>query len=693
MQVIYNMQNKGGILLKRTRFLAAVLAAAMTLSAVSSMSVSAVSSMVETSYIGANVEEQGYTNVKRWSQPITSYLTDLGNGQLMRVQTANIDESDPASKNNELLDKVLVEYYDSSYNLTKSLIVEDELDKFGGFYAMNGYYYIVTGQENPNEDDNVEVFRITKYDSNWNKIKSCSLYGANTTVPFDAGSLRMTEYGNYLIIRTSHEMYAIDGINHQANVTIIVDTSTMTIKDKLTSILNEDYGYVSHSFNQFIQVEDGKIVALDHGDYGTTRGAVILKYKNSVSNGLGTSSMYNVIKFPDDIGDSYNDTGCTLGGFEISDSKYLIAGTNLKETIQLSDNSAVRNVFVAAADKSNPENVTMNYITSYTESSQEPNNPQFVKVSDNKYLLLWSRNNYVYYQFIDGSGEKIGSNYSMKGNLSDCVPIVSNNKVIWYVWDNNDVIFYEINVDSPANTNSVNVEDPHEYTCSSVTNGQVTVKCSECGLSKTVSVITAINSVLWNYNQSSYYSRYSSSMTTNLNIGDELRFMVSDNYITAANDAVKDVEVTVADPSILSVERYYGSTGDILGKFTALKAGTTQITIAAKYNPSVKKTYTIKVSGDIRAERLFVQKTAVSGGKYSTRYVMLVDEQTAENTSSVEMVFDNGKKISKKTSTCCYKSIKAADSTLTAPDGYSYVAVAITGIPEGLTLDCTLTLS
>ena len=38
-------------------------------------------------------------------------------------------------------------------------------------------YYVLSGQENPKQNDSLEVFRITKYDKNWNKIKSCGLYG------------------------------------------------------------------------------------------------------------------------------------------------------------------------------------------------------------------------------------------------------------------------------------------------------------------------------------------------------------------------------------------------------------------------------------------------------------------------------------------------------------------------------------
>ena len=155
-------------------------------------------------------------------------------------------------------------YFDSSFTITGRKIVPQELPLFGGFYEMNGNYYILSGQTNKNESDSVEVYRITKYTKDWNLVASCGLYGENTTVPFDAGSARMAAYGDYLMIRTSHEMYKSkkDGYNHQANVTIQVDTSAMKVTDSYTKVMNVSFGYVSHSFNQFIQMENGKIVRL-----------------------------------------------------------------------------------------------------------------------------------------------------------------------------------------------------------------------------------------------------------------------------------------------------------------------------------------------------------------------------------------------------------------------------------------------
>lgn len=116
-----------------------------------------------------------------------SYLTALDDGSFMRVQYG--------SKINGLL----VEYYDKDFNLTGTKIIGKELPVFGGFYAIKDNYYVVTGENNTDEDNTKEVYRITKYDKHWNKITSTGLTNCNTTKPFNAGSCRIDVSGNKIV--------------------------------------------------------------------------------------------------------------------------------------------------------------------------------------------------------------------------------------------------------------------------------------------------------------------------------------------------------------------------------------------------------------------------------------------------------------------------------------------------------------
>lgn len=387
-------------------------------------------------YYGTNENAQEYG--WNWSSVIQSYIVKTDDKGLMRVQADAVDG------------KILVEYYDKSFNFKSSKLIAEELAIFGGFYATDTNYFILSGQTNPNESDNVEVFRITKYDKNWKRIASCGLYGANTYIPFDAGSARMTSSGKYLLIRTAHEMYASDdGYHHQANVTIQVDMDEMKVTDSFTDIMNYRYGYVSHSFNQFIKTEGNNIVAVDHGD-AYPRSIALLKYNTDFTTGKFVPDYGNVcdkvdmLTFPGNIGANY--TGATVGGFEISKTSYIVAGTSVEQ--ENNYYGSTKNVFVSVAKKDTGDGIgtpVVKWITSYKEGTSTARTPHLVKISDTRFLLIWSRDTKVYYVELNENGDKVGQIYSFTGSLSDCAPIVINNRVVWYVWNNEKIVFCGIN--------------------------------------------------------------------------------------------------------------------------------------------------------------------------------------------------------------------------------------------------------
>lgn len=239
----------------------------------------------DTVYEEENIEQQNYL---RWSHPVRSYLTVCQDGGFMRVQDLDSDAG------------ILVEYYNPSYHLLFSRMIGKELPLFGAFYETGQYYFLLTGQLNMDERPDVEVYRITKYDKNWNRISSVGLNDCNTVEPFDAGSARMDTDGKYLYIRTCHRMYKSlkDGLNHQANVSIILDMEAMNITESYTAVSRSPFGYVSHSFNQFIKVDNDMIAAVDHGDAYPREIQLVVNSTNSPSalsvRGNGTC----ILSFP-----------------------------------------------------------------------------------------------------------------------------------------------------------------------------------------------------------------------------------------------------------------------------------------------------------------------------------------------------------------------------------------------------------
>ena len=388
-------------------------------------------------------------NYSRSASPIGSYLVDIGNGNMMRVQ------SDYDSSN------IYVEYYDSQYNVTGVRQLTPELPIYGGFYSGSDAYYIVTGQKNEEESDTVECYRITKYDKNWNRIGSAGLYDCNTFLPFRAGCVRMTEADGYLFVRTSHQMYlSSDGLRHQANVTIQFDENKLVITDSYTDVMNSKYGYVSHSFNQFIKTEGNHLVAVDHGD-AYPRSIVLTEYQTDFTNGQFISNMNywknpckstDLFEFTGEIGD--NATGASVGGFEVTDSAYLVAANSINQEDTSDDRSRhdYRNVCIVGKSKRDGHTF-VNWLTNL-EGDLSATTPYLVKINDNKYLVMWSYQKRsvgaIDYTYIDADGSQISPVYTMNGMLSDCEPVYINDTVVWYTSDSDgNVTFY--GVDSNGN--------------------------------------------------------------------------------------------------------------------------------------------------------------------------------------------------------------------------------------------------
>ena len=554
----------------KKRMLSIVLSGAMAVStAVSAGSFSAFAVAQCVAYSGSNVNDQDYV---QWSDTVKSYLTVCDNGNYMRVQSGAIEG------------KLLVEYYSPDFEPLSTKLIDNELPIFGAFYDSGNNYYVLSGQENPKQNDSLEVFRITKYDKNWNKIKSCGLYGANTTVPFDAGSARMTHSGDHLLVRTCHEMYkSSDGNNHQSNVTIEVDMPSMTITDSYTGIMNVDYGYVSHSFNQFIKTDGNHIVALDHGD-AHPRSAVLVKYNSDFTTGKFFPSYFDkvsnidVVTYPEYTAGHYNYTGAAIGGFDVSSSSYIVA----QSTVDLDyiNTSETRNVYVSAVSKDLSTN-KLNKITSYAEGTDSASAPLLVKINNNSFLLLWSRDTKVSCVKLNADGTVNGSIHTFEGSLSDCQPVIKNGRAVWYVYNKNNVTFNSLNLSNLDDIKTVDVKTGHDYETkyASKTDGTVTQTCKSCGYVNKFTVPTS-TTVYWRTDLSN--TSFSSVLSkTQFSVGDSIDFWLYDDT---------DYTVEFSDRSMVSVNKLENYANDIR-RITFKNGGSLTVKIYPTYNPSVAKTY------------------------------------------------------------------------------------------------------
>lgn len=400
----------------------------------------------------------GGTYNGNWAVPIDAYLYQDGDN-LVRVENfkgVKIVDAQGNFMKWSAYPRLVAETYDSNFQLISSVDLDMELDLWGGFYAGEDYNFVIFGQENPSEDDNAEVIRVVKYDKDWNRLGQASLRGANTTIPFDAGSLRCDEYNGYLYVRTSHEMYQSgDGLNHQANLTFSVRESDMTITDGYHDVV-ANKGYVSHSFNQFILVDSqGRLVALDHGD-AYPRGACLSIYDNKAgsdtfANGCKT---FNLTTWSGRVGE--NTTGANVTDLAETSSGYLVAYSSTGKGSASTIGQDPMNIFLSYTSKDDisSNGTTVRQLTSWPSGSDlYGSQPVLVPTGPDGGYILWQLaekwdNGYYYnkesIQYATYSADGTVSNIRTADGvqMSRCHPISYNGKVVWYSTHDSTPVFY-----------------------------------------------------------------------------------------------------------------------------------------------------------------------------------------------------------------------------------------------------------
>lgn len=562
--------------------------------------VSSERSVDECFYIeGSNINLNDYSKSRYDYKASVNYsnIVYLSDGSVMRFQ------------GNGGTDGYYVQYFDSDFNLIKNKTrrIPVELPVFGGFFSDENYYYILSGQNNPDKDENVEVFRVTRYDKNWNRYSGvASLKGANTTIPFRSGSARFAKYGTMLYIRTSHQMYG----GHQASVSMKIDTANMSVLQAQYEVASMSMGYISHSFNQFVRIDNGYVVTVDHGD-ANERGINLVKY-DSVDS-LNGARGYVIPEFAGNHGENW--TGATVGGFEVTSTNYLIA-YSLNNQANYS-NSMTRNIYIASVNKTamtqNPvqikkqhtdgnyywfgqmeTNFDIDYIqyTDFADGEETARNPYLIKLESDSLLLMWARGAYVYYCNIDGEGKPVGNIYYMSGELSDCEPQKMGSKIVWYVYNNEKLTFNTIDYTNLSKTETKIWNFGHSYRYTDNNDGTLSRECQNCGDKNELTTLTDFELVYSNdENYYSGYNYYNSGSTLNLDCSKPLHFLF---YSVTPSDAQnKDFYFSSDNEGIIKGFVLRGS--NIYSAVVGTESGTAVITIGVK-NSLLKKTVNVNVT-------------------------------------------------------------------------------------------------
>lgn len=433
---------------------------------------------------GAVSDNAHGNNYAVWAQSVNSHLYETDGG-FTRVEYLP-DEN-----------RIIAENYDSSFSLLSSSEITAPLPLFGGFYCGEKYNFIVFGQANPTESDSTEVIRIVKYSKSWQELDSLSVFGANTSTPFVAGSMHFAESGDILYIYTCHEIYksARDGRNHQANMLIALNCETMTQTYINCGVSNIGTGYVSHSFNQLIAEDKStdSLITLDHGD-AYPRAVVLLRYNGTLgSDSPGYPESVNIYNIPGEEG--LNATGVSVGGLAVAENTYLTAFNS----VDFDGSFSGRNIYVSVTPKNSftESGTRLIKITDYADNSPlYASTPHLIDLKNGNFMLMWEiyekdeygkylPKNEMSFVIIDENGNKLTSISACQAVLSDCEPIVSGNKVIWYASQNSAPVFMSIDINSPT---GVTIEecghifsDKTVSTLSCTHDGKVHRTCIICG--------------------------------------------------------------------------------------------------------------------------------------------------------------------------------------------------------------------
>ena len=407
-------------------------------------------------------------NMQQTAAPVTSCLCSLDGGvMLVRYDGEN----------------VILQYFDDRFQATGSTVIAPELPIFGGFYQGTDGYFLVFGQENPDENDENEVIRVVHYSKDWERLASASLYGANTRCPFADGTLRMAQYGGYLYLHTSHLMYRLhDGMIYQSNLTLSARISDMQVTDSRFLIENNDTGYVSRSLDQFVALDGNKLITADLGN-AEPRAVVLNKYRLPAGNDNFTGSCSHVEVLP--IGGTPGDmeTGVSLGGFIVTDSAYLVAGSSVAPSSDA--RSGVRNIFVTATDKNNFSNAGTNlfWLTSYADgSSSAVSSPRLIRVDGKRCLLLWNEDTSLCYVLLNDTGVPQTPVFSVNAPLPDCEPLVRGDNVLWYSVENCTPVSCSLDFANPSQEIKITQAAEDVHSCVFVPEELTAPTCESDGL-------------------------------------------------------------------------------------------------------------------------------------------------------------------------------------------------------------------
>ena len=335
----------------------------------------------------------------------TSCMTTVADAGRLRVASAC---------ESGVLKTMLVDPTARTVTETNSVTLSGTLPKVGAVHmAGDGYIYLLTGEDNSEENPAKEVIRISRYTTGLSAAGSVGFRADavedKIETPFRSSNARLAIVGDQLFIHTARRMFiGDDGLRHQSNLTLQVN------KDLSGSVTAKGpfYNWASHSFKQFVMPYGSGVVYVDHGD----------AYPRTIQIGAAavadarvpTDRKASLLDLLGTKGENY--TGATVGGAAISGSTAAVVGraaphnhavqgiTGYKD--QNAAGQSVSNVYVALSNLSTTplsNGTTFKWLTNNhpTLSDTVVQEPTVTAISGNRFAVLWAT------QKADGSGKRL----------------------------------------------------------------------------------------------------------------------------------------------------------------------------------------------------------------------------------------------------------------------------------------------
>lgn len=356
----------------------------------------------------------------------------------------------------------VVEVDENLQFLNTRLLPVTDLHKWGGFCASAEYNFVAYATSKTD-------LRVEKYTKDWT-LASTRTYQIHNTSSLISNDLEMAEHNGRLFIVTNHIMSG----SHQANVQLEIDTATLNLLQENSGISNYP-GYVSHSFVPEIAAGGGYVYTFDMCDAVYPAVGIILNvFGGSLSSYRSTRVVRSTI---------LQDWG-NIGSAAATSTGVLLAYNYAPSTAA----HTATNVYLyygTPFGSANAKQVTY---------GGGAGTPYVAPLSDTSGFVLWNpdkrsrdepndRLYYAAYSLNSGSLTVRGYYSAENHYLSDCTPILFQDKVTWYTFENKEIIFHQIDANGVVTRTPIHSPVETEAVAPTYTSPGCTVgtKCSLCG--------------------------------------------------------------------------------------------------------------------------------------------------------------------------------------------------------------------